>query len=56
MTNDDLTAGDLQPQERCPTCGGAVEHVSREPLEEFCSNVPCDYYRAKGMDGEVIRA
>ena len=49
-----MTADDLQPRERCPKCSGPVEQVSDDPLEEFCLNAPCDYYRATTVNG-VIR-
>lgn len=44
----------LQPREHCPKCGESLVVESETPLEEFCINVPCDYYRAAGGDG-VIR-
>jgi len=44
----------LEPRECCPKCGGSVEVESADPLEEYCINHPCDYYRAEGLDG-VIR-
>jgi uncharacterized protein with PIN domain len=51
---EDSTMGDLQPRERCPTCSGAVDQVSDDPLEEHGIEVGCGYYRAEGIDGEVI--
>lgn len=47
--------GDLQPRERCPRCSSLLSHESTDPLEEFCIEPGCDYYRAKGVDGTVIR-
>jgi len=45
----------LEPREYCQKCGEPLVHESRDPLEEFCINGTCDYYRAKGIDGSVIR-
>ena len=41
-----------EPRERCPNCGELLVVESEEPLEEYCINMPCDYYRAEGV-GEL---
>jgi hypothetical protein len=51
---DASTADNLQPRERCPKCASLVYHASIDPLEEFCFEPGCDYYRADGGD-RVIR-
>lgn len=46
----------LEPREICPKCGAREIVVeSKDPLEEFCINHPCDYYRAAGGRNGVIR-
>jgi len=50
-----MDSSELELRERCPKCGDLLEHESKNPLEEFCIAVTCDYYRAEGADGEVIR-
>lgn len=45
---------DVEPRERCPNCGDLLEHASRDPLEEYCINPVCGYYRAES-GGEIIR-
>lgn len=52
--SDRSEGGDLQPRDRCPYCGGPVDHVSDDPLEEHGLALACNYYRAEGIDGEVI--
>lgn len=54
MTNSS-TAEELQPRERCPNCSSSLVHESKEPLEEYCIEPGCKYYRAEGVDGTVIR-
>lgn len=54
MSNE-KSDNDLQPRERCPKCGGSILVESTDPLEEYCLNHPCDYYRAEGSEGGVIR-
>lgn len=54
MTADD-SEKNLQPRDRCPDCGGAVHTESVDPLEEYCLNYPCEYYRAAGGPDGVIR-
>jgi hypothetical protein len=44
----------LEPAEECPVCGGSVEHESVDPLEEYCIEYQCDYYRAAKFGGGVI--
>jgi uncharacterized protein with PIN domain len=53
--SEEAPAGDLQSRERCPKCGGPVEQASDDPAEEFCTDLACNYYRAVGVDGEVMR-
>lgn len=48
----EASAGDLQPRDRCPWCGGSVEQTSVDSLEEHGSEAGCGYYRALGVDGE----
>lgn len=55
MPSDSSDTGDLQPRDRCPECGELVELVSVDPLEEHCIGFACNYYRALGVDGTVIR-
>jgi hypothetical protein len=55
MPNEESTAETLQPRERCPRCSSLLSHESRDPLEEFCIEPACDYYRAEGTDGTVLR-
>lgn len=38
---------DMEPRERCPKCNELLMHESKDPLEEYCINFPCDYYRAE---------
>jgi hypothetical protein len=45
----------IEPRERCPKCDALLMHESTDPLEEYCIDGPCDYYRAEIGDGEVIR-
>lgn len=45
---------DLEPREQCPKCGANVVTESKDPLEEYCIDFNCDYYRAAGCGG-VIR-
>lgn len=47
--------GKLTPRESCPKCSGSVVVESEEPLEEYCIEPGCDYYRAKGGRTGVIR-
>lgn len=44
---------DLEPRDNCPTCGGAVDTISAEPLEEAGIEPECGYYRAVS-GGDVI--
>jgi uncharacterized protein with PIN domain len=53
MTGDSSTAEDLQPRDRCPTCSGAVDQVSDDPLEEHGIEIGCGYYRAKTVGGVI---
>ena len=46
---------DLERRERCPTCSSLLVHESMDSLEEYCIEPGCDYYRAEGIDGRVIR-
>lgn len=50
-----MSETDLKPRERCPKCGELLVTESEEPLEEYCINQPCDYYRAAGGRNGVIR-
>ena len=45
----------LEPREQCPKCGGSVEVESEDPLEEYCIEFNCEYYRAARFGGGVIR-
>lgn len=52
----DYEGESLQPREVCPKCGAreiVVENA--DPLEEYCINHPCDYYRAEAAGAGVIR-
>lgn len=51
----DTQIGTPEPRERCPKCDAFLYHESWRPLEEYCINGPCDYYRAEVGDGEVVR-
>ena len=51
----DNSADALERQERCPRCSSLLEHADSEFLEEYCIEPGCDYYRAEGASGEVIR-
>lgn len=42
-----------EARERCPKCGDLLVVESEDPLEEFCINGPCDYYRADGLNGVI---
>lgn len=46
---------DLMPRERCPDCDELLVTESADPLEEYCINPACGYYRAEGADGSPIR-
>lgn len=46
---------ELEPRETCPKCGSTLVTESEDPLEEYCINHPCDYYRAAGGRSGVIR-
>lgn len=46
----------IEPAQSCPKCGAREIMVeSADPLEEFCLNHPCDYYRAELAGGGVVR-
>ena len=47
--------GRLEQRERCPHCSSLLEHADSGYLEEYCIEPGCDYYRAEGAKGEVIR-
>lgn len=49
------SSSSLEPKTRCPYCNTLLEHSDGESLEEYCIGAGCDYYRAEGMGGEVIR-
>ena len=51
----DTEPGGLEQRERCPRCSSLLEHADSEHLEEYCIEPGCDYYRAEGAKGEVIR-
>jgi hypothetical protein len=46
---------DLEPRERCPYCDSLLDHAGKDPLEEYCIEPACDYYRAEAANGGVIR-
>lgn len=37
----------LEPRDRCPDCDSLLEHESIDPLEEFCIEPGCGYYRTE---------
>lgn len=45
----------IESRERCPKCDALLYHESQHPLEEYCIDGPCDYYRAEIDDGEGVR-
>lgn len=49
----DTADQNLEPRERCPVCGELLVVESEDPLEEYCTNHPCDYYRAELAGGGV---
>lgn len=49
------TCEKIVPRDDCPKCGVTVYVESQDPLEEHCLAPECDYYRAEGGDGDVIR-
>lgn len=49
------TAEGLEPRERCPDCSELLVVESEDPLEEYCINPACGYYRAADGNGGVIQ-
>jgi len=49
----DLEEPPFEPVDRCPVCAGAVDVESEDPLEEFCIEFNCEYYRAEVAGGGV---
>lgn len=41
------TCEKMVPRERCPFCASLIMVESKNPLEEFCIEGQCEYYRAE---------
>jgi len=42
------------PRNRCPDCNSQLMVESKDPLEEYCIDGACQYYRAQTLGG-IIR-